>query len=90
VRESTSTYMKAQRSNYVRACRTEVHRSGLRTRLTQVWWLENEIQAVRHTPPLFLRGRSAHSALQEAMSDMADVKAHQFALLAHWHRMGNR
>jgi hypothetical protein len=48
----------------------------IRSRLTQVWWLENEISAVHHW------FKSELSALKEEMAVMKNVGTHQHALLA--------
>jgi hypothetical protein len=47
-----------------------------RPRLTQVWWLGNEILAVHH----YLQ--RAHGELSEAILDIKNVKTHQFALIS--------
>ena len=59
----------------------EQEEEGSRSRLTQVWWLENEISAVHH------HLKKAHSALQEEMRVMGNVKTHSLRCCQ---RMKNR
>jgi hypothetical protein len=55
--------------------RQEQEEEAPKTRLTQLWWFEHELGAV------YFHIQRAHGELSEAMSDMENVKTHQFAKL---------
>ena len=105
-RDATKTYQRAKRSDYVKACRTEIMQKRRewkkakqkkdnrvkmpqtppreqeleeetpKTRLTQMWWLEQDLGAVHY------HAQRAHGGLSEAMADLKNVKTHQFAKLS--------
>jgi hypothetical protein len=56
--------------------RQEQEEETPKTRLTQLWWFEHDLGAVH------FHIQRAHGGLSETMSDMENVKTHQFAKLS--------